>query len=84
MNEKEKEAFRLAFGFYDKWRSEIIETDAQWEAFAKDTGELAARMDTDHVTLARHLFYAVLEAVSDLYRNGMKPVPAGYFGRDDM
>lgn len=84
MNEKENEAFRLSYGFYEKWRSVIIETDEQWEQFAKELCQLAVDMDSDHCPLAQHLFYAVSDTFSDLYRNGMKPVQANYFGRDDL
>ena len=27
---------------------------------------------------------AVLDTLNDLYKNGMKPMPADYFGRDDL
>jgi len=84
MNEKEKESFRLVFDFHEKQRGQIIETEEQWAEFARDVGQLAADLDVDHNPLGRHLLYAVLDTVSDLYRDGMKPVPANYFGRDDL
>ena len=84
MNEKEKESFRFAFEFYDKWRAVIIETQEQWEEFARDVGRLNDDMDTDHNPLGARLMMAVVETFNDLYRGGMKPVPAGYFGRDDL
>ena len=84
MNEKEKESFRLAFSFYEKWRSVIIETQEQWDQFAADVGQLGRDLDIDHNPLGWNLMYAVIETVNDLYKDGMKPLPAGYFGRDDM
>ena len=84
MNEKERKSFGIAFSFYEKWRAQIIEKEEQWQEFSEDTGRLAADLDTDHNPLGQHLFYAVLDTFSDLYRNGMKPMPANYFGRDDL
>ena len=84
MNEKENESFRFVYQFYDKWRETIIETQEQWDRFAKDVGRLALDLDIDHNPLGWHLMNAVLDTINDLYKNGMKPVPAGYFGRDDL
>ena len=84
MNEKEKESFRFAFEFYDKWRAMIIEKQEQWEEFARDVGQLNVDLDTDHNPLGARLMMAVVETFNDLYRGGMKPVPTGYFGRDDL
>ena len=28
--------------------------------------------------------YAVLDTFNDLYRDGAKPMPANYFGREDL
>jgi len=84
MNEKEKDSFRLVFAFYDKWRAVIIETQEQWEQFAREVGQLGLDLDIDHNPLGWHLMNAALDTFNDLYRNGMKPVPAGYFGRDDL
>ena len=84
MNEKEKESFRFAFEFYDKWRAVIIEKQEQWEEFARDVGQLNVDLDTDHNPLGARLMMAVVETFNDLYRGGMKPVPTGYFGRDDL
>ena len=82
MSEKEKEAFRLAFKFYEKWRSVVIETVGQWEAFGEDYGRtFAPVMDCP---LGDALAQAVADAFSAMYRGGMKPVPANYFGRDDL
>ena len=82
MNDKEKEAFRRVFDFYDKWRSVVIETEEQWTELAADVGAMAPEFEK--CPLAFHLVNAALEALNDLYRGGMKPVPAGYFGRDDL
>lgn len=83
MNEKERQAFALAYNFYEKWRAVIIEGD-QWQDFATDVEQLGRDLDIDHNRLGWHLMGAVLDTFSDLYRNGMKPVPANYFGRDDI
>ena len=84
MNEKENESFRFVYQFYDKWRGTIIETQEQWDQFSKDVGQLGLDLDIDHNPLGWHLMNAVLDTINDLYKNGMKPVPAGYFGRDDL
>ena len=84
MNEKENESFRLVYQFYDKWRETIIETQDQWNRFAKDVEKLGLNLDIGHNPLGWHLMNAVLDTFNDLYKNGMKPVPAGYFGRDDL
>ncbi len=83
MNEKERQAFALAYNFYEKWRSVVIEGD-QWQDFARDVEQLGRDLDIDHNRLGWHLMNAILDTFSDLYRNGMKPVPANYFGRDDI
>lgn len=84
MNEKENISFRFVFEFYDKWRSVIIETDQQWKEFADDLARLSVDIDFQNNVLGRHLMTAVFDTFNDLYRNGNKPVPTGYFGRDDM
>ena len=84
MNEKEENAFRLAIAFYQKWREGIIETDEQWRELAADVGGYAMIMDVEHNPLAGHLLVAILDTINDLYKGGMKPMPAGYFGRDDL
>ena len=84
MNDKEQNAFRLAYRFYEKWRSQIIETQEQWNELSADVGTFAKEADVDHCALAGHMLMAMLETINDLYRDGMKPVPANYFGRDDL
>ena len=82
MNENEENAFRVVYGFYKKWRETVIETQEQWDEFAADVGDAGSRIgDTP---LGWHLLEAVLDTFGDLYRDGMKPMPAGYFGRDDL
>ena len=84
MNENEENAFRAAYMFYERWREDIIETDEQWKLLADDVGLYVKNTDVDHCPLAGHLLTAVLDTLNDLYRGGMKPMPAGYFGRDDI
>ena len=84
MNENEEMAFRKAYEFYQKWRETVIETDEQWKQLADDVGIFAVALDVDHNPLAGHLLTAILDTLNDLYRGGMKPMPAGYFGRDDL
>jgi len=84
MNDKETKSFQIVFGFYEKWRSVVIETDEQWNEFAKDIGAMGVLLDIDHNPLGWHLMNAVLATFSDLYKDGMKPMPANYFGRDDL
>lgn len=84
MNEKEEQAFRLVYGFYAKWRGTIIETDEQWKQFADDIGQLGRDLDIDNNPLGWRMMYAMVETFNDLYRDGRKPMPAGYFGRDDL
>ena len=84
MNEKERQAFALVYTFYEKWRETVIETDGQWKQFAEDVGKLGVDLDIDHSPLGWHLMNAVLDTINDLYRDGKKPMPAGYFGRDDL
>ena len=84
MNDKEREAFRAAFEFYSKWRDTVMETDEQWEKFEDDVKAYLKEQDVEHCPLAWRLINAVLETFNDLYRDGMKPLPADYFGRDDL
>ena len=84
MNEIEERAFRTAYMLYSKWRETIFETDEQWQTLAEDVGTFAKEQDVDNNQLAWHLINAILETMNDLYKNGMKPMPANYFGRDDL
>ena len=84
MNEKEENAFRLVYEFYKKWRETVIETEEQWTKFSGSVGALGVLLDVDHNPLGWHLMNAVLDTFTDLYKNGRKPMPAGYFGRDDL
>ena len=84
MNDNERTAFSLAFSFYEKWREKPIETDAQWEAFAADVGEYAKAADIDNCSLAWHMLEGVLATFNDLYKDGKVPLPANYFGREDL
>lgn len=84
MSEQEEKAFRAVYEFYEKWRSIIIETDEQWAAFGAELGVLAAQIDAAHNPLGYHLADAMIETFNDMYRDGMLPVPANYFGRDDI
>ena len=84
MNEKEENAFKLAVAFYAKWREDILETEEQWSAFAEDVGKYVADADCDHCPLAWRLIGALLDTFNDLYKDGMKPIPANYFGRADI
>lgn len=84
MNDNEERAFRIAHDFYAKWRDEIIETDEQWMQFARDMEVMAADMNKEYSCIGQRLFEAVIDAFNDLYRNGNKPLPADYFGRDDL
>ena len=80
MNENEEKAFRVVYAFCRKWRETIIETDEQWGQLAEEVGEIG-RQDNP---LMFKLLTAVLDYFNDLYKDGMKPMPAGYFGRDDL
>ena len=84
MNELETKAFRLVYNFYAKWRDIMIETQGQWDQFAQDVGQLGRDLDIDYNPLGWHLMEAVLETFNDLYMGGKIPVPAEYFGRDDI
>ena len=75
MNENEDRAFGLVYNFYKKWRE-------QWNAFAADVGELSAQIGD--CRLGWHLMYGVLDTFNDLYKDGAKPMPANYFGREDL
>ena len=83
MNEKERQAFALAYNFYEKWRSVVIDGD-QWQDFARDVEQLGRDLDIDNNPLGWHLMNAVLDTFNDLYKGGMKPLPENYFGRDDI
>jgi len=81
MNEQETADFRAVIEFYARWRSEILETDEQWLAFADDVKKTSVTVDKN---LGWKLLLAAVDAISELYKNGRKPMPAGYFGRDDL
>ena len=84
MNEKEEAAFRRIYQFYQKWRETIIETPEQWVGLAEEYADVYREIDADHNPLGQHLLAAVMDTIGDLYSGGMKPVPANYFGRDDL
>ena len=82
MNENEERAFRLVYAFFSEWRETVIETDEQWSQLAKEVGDMV-RISNGNPLMFK-LLTAVLDYFTDLYKDGMKPVPAGYFGRDDL
>lgn len=84
MNEAETRIFQKIFSFYEKWRNTVIETDEQWNRFADEVGLLGKDPDVNGSPLGWNLLTAVLDTFNTLYKNGMKPMPAGYFGRDDL
>ena len=84
MTENEQKSFEICFRFYARWREITIDTDKQWEDFAEDVGRLAADLSAVPCPLGVHLLEAVLDSINDLYKNGMKPVAVGYFGRADL
>ena len=82
MSEMEEKALRTACEFYQKWREIVIETEEQWIAWAQDL--TASFRPVYGCPLGHRLMEAIFETFSDLYKNGMKPLPADYFGRDDL
>ena len=82
MNENEERAFRLVFTFFSEWRETVIETEEQWQALAEEVGDMV-RISSGNPLMFK-LLTAVLDYLNDLYKGGMKPMPANYFGRDDM
>ena len=84
MNEKEERAFKGVYDFYSRWRETVIETQEQWNAFAFDAGKTCEEIDAKHCKLAMNLLMAAVDTIGELYMNGNKPLPSGYFGRDDM
>ena len=82
MSEKEMQAFRIALEFYQKWREIVIETEEQWLTWAQDL--TASFRPVYSCPLGHRLMESIFDTFSDLYRNGMKPLPADYFGRDDL
>ena len=82
MSENEENAFRVVYEFFKKWRETVIETDEQWDNLAGDVGRILDGHPCN--TLMFRLMEAVLDYFTDLYKDGMKPMPAGYLGRDDM
>ena len=82
MNEQEENAFRLVFTFFSEWRETVIETEEQWQALAEEVGDMV-RISSGNPLMFK-LLTAVLDYLNDLYRGGMKPMPANYFGRDDL
>jgi hypothetical protein len=82
MNEKEEQAFKIAYEFYRKWREIVIETEEQWINWANDL--TASFRPVYDCPLGHRLMESIFDTFSDLYRNGMKPLPADYFGRDDL
>ena len=84
MNEMENKAFRLVYAFLEKWRVTVIDTDEQWQQLGADVGQLGRDLDIDHNQLGFNMMEAALDYLNFLYQDGMKPMPAGYFGRDDI
>ena len=81
MNEAEENAFRIVYQFYSKWRETVIETQEQWDQFSMEVGEIGRQTNT---LIGWNLLEAALDTFTALYKDGMKPMPAGYFGRDDL
>ena len=84
MSENERRIFRLVFEFYEKWRGTVIETEEQWHQLSDEVGLLGKDPDVNGCPLGWNLLTAVLDTLSALYKGGMKPMPDGYLGRDDL
>ena len=84
MNEKEEKAFKGVYDFYARWRETVIETQEQWNAFAFDAGKTCEEIDAKHCKLGMNLLMAAVDTIGELYMNGQKPLPANYFGREDI
>ena len=82
VNDQEENAFRLVYMFCKKWRETVIETEEQWDELAGDVGQICGG-NPDNPLLWK-LLSAVLDYFTDLYKDGMKPMPEGYLGRDDL
>ena len=82
MNENEERSFRMVFSFFSEWRDTVIETDEQWQALAEEIGDMIRISQGDQLMF--NLLTAVLDYFTYLYKDGKKPMPAGYFGRDDL
>lgn len=78
MNEREKEAFRICYEFYLKIRENPIKTQAGWDDFAKEVGDICEKLDISHNPLGWHLINAILETIGDLYKDGKIPLPDNY------
>lgn len=83
MNELEDRAFKAVHAFYQKWREKVIQSEADWEDLARDVGVFIENGFQDCI-LARNLITAVLDTLNELYADGKTPMPANYFGRDDL
>ena len=84
MNDKEELAFKLSVAFYQKWRETIIETEEQWSELAEDVGKYCVDSDVDNCILAGNLLKALMDTFNELYKDGAKPLPANYSGREDV
>ena len=79
MTENERKSMQICADFYAKWREDTIEGD-KWDDFAKDVGRMAAELEQMPCPIGQRMMEAVLDAINDLYKNGMKPVKQSYFG----
>ena len=84
MTENEEKSIQACLRFYQQWRELTIETDAQWDEFAKSVWKLAEELEKVRCPIGQHMLEAVLDSINDLYKDGMKPVQVNFFGRDDL
>ena len=84
MTENEEKSIQACLRFYQRWRELTIETDAQWDEFAKSVCKLAEELEKVRCPIGQHMLEAVLDSINDLYKDGMKPVQVNFFGRDDL
>ena len=84
MTENEEKSIQACLRFYQQWRDITIDTDAQWDEFAKSLGKLAEKLEKIPCPIGQHMLEAIVDSINDLYKNDMRPVAVGYFGRADL
>ena len=82
MPEEDGKTFYDIYQLYEKWRGIEINTIDLWMAVTNELYDFVVAHGSS--PLAVRLAIGVMDTFDDLYKDGLKPAIADYFGRSDL
>ena len=82
MPEEDGKTFYDIYQLYEKWRGIEINTIDLWMAVTNELYDFVVSHGSS--PLAVRLAIGVMDTFDDLYKDGLKPAIADYFGRSDL